>query len=244
MPLQFRIDDINQTPGADREMTIERNRKPNSRNHRTNQPVLAGILFFCCLLLAGTGFLYLRLGNGVQIKVSLDKNISPAAEIICYRQDDAQWGDDKLGSSSYTMRSSGCLVSCIAAALSMDRSTEETPGTLNRQFTSGQVYDAEGNLLWGRLSELGDYQVDVFSEISTDIIDTCLADGRYPIVRVRIHTLGSFHYVLIVGSQDGEYLCMDPLKDEIMPLSAYGRRVYGVRCVSTSSASTPAVPAY
>ena len=78
-------------------MTIERNRKPNSRNHRTNQPVLAGILFFCCLLLAGTGFLYLRLGNGVQIKVSLDKNIPPAAEIICYRQDDAQWGDDKEG---------------------------------------------------------------------------------------------------------------------------------------------------
>ena len=129
-------------------MTIERNRKPNSRNHRTNRPVLAGILFFCCLLLAGTGFLYLRLGNGVQIKVSLDKNIPPAAEIICYRQDDAQWGDDKLGSSSYTMRSSGGLVSCIAAALSMERSTEETPGTLNRQFTSGQVYDAEGNLLW------------------------------------------------------------------------------------------------
>lgn len=115
-------------------MTIERNRKHNSKNHRTNRPVLAGILFFCCLLLSGTGFLYLRLGNGVQIKVSLDKNIPPAAEIICYRQDDAQWGDDKLGSSSYTMRSSGCLVSCIAAALSMERSTEETPGTLNRRL--------------------------------------------------------------------------------------------------------------
>ena len=43
-------------------------------------------------------------------------------------------GDDKLGSSSYTMRSSGCLVSCIAAALSMERSTEETPGTLNRRL--------------------------------------------------------------------------------------------------------------
>mgnify|MGYP002512582796 CR=1 FL=1 len=212
-------------------MSINYNKK--RKNHQAGHPFLTGMIIPLCLLFIGTFFLFLRLRNGVQVQAPQDKNILSAAETICYRQDDIQWSDDKLGSSDYTMRSSGCLVSCIASALSMERGLTETPGTLNRTFSSGHVYDAEGNLLWNRLSELGDYRVDVYTETSSTIIDACLSEGRYPIVRVRIHTLGSFHYVLIVGAQDGEYLCMDPLQNEIMPLSAYGKRVYGIRCVSS-----------
>lgn len=46
-----------------------------------------------------------------------------------------------------------------------------------------------------------------------------------------MYALGNFHYVLIIGSEDGEYLCMDPLRDGITKLSDYGSRVYAVRCV-------------
>ncbi len=207
----------------------------NHKRNKTlkNHPFLTGILLILCLLLAGAGFLCLRLRNGVQVKAPEGTTILSASEIVCYRQDDARWAEDTLGYSKYTMHSSGCLVSCIAAALSMDSNVEETPGTLNARFSSAQVYDEEGNLLWGCLSDLGDYRVDVFSEVSSRLIDGCLTEGRYPIVRVRIHGLGSFHYVLITGILDGEYLCMDPLQDDVMPLSAYGRRVYGIRCVSS-----------
>lgn len=183
------------------------------------------------------GFLLFRLRNGVQIKPPRDKDISSDREIVLYRQDDERWGEDKLGDSRYTMKSSGCLVSSIASALSMESGVEETPGALNRKLSAGQVYDMEGNLQWEPLSALGDYRVDVYQEVSSDIIDACLSEGRYPIVRVRIYALGNIHYVLIVGAQDGEYLCMDPLQDKLMKLSSYGNRVYAIRCVSLTEIS-------
>ena len=79
------------------------------------------------------------------------------------------------------------------------------------------------------------YQVEVYQDVSADIIDACLSEGRYPIVRVRMYMLGNIHYVLIVGMQDGEYQCMDPLQDKLMKLSSYGNRVYAIRCVSLDS---------
>ena len=207
--------------------------KPNSnRSKCKHHSLLTGLLLILCLLPSGSGFLYLRLRNGVQVNAPQDRNILPAAEIIRYRQDDTRWAEDQLGASAYTMRSSGCLVSCIAAALSMEGHGNETPGTLNQKFSSNRVYDTEGNLQWGSLTESGDYRADVFPEVSTAYINNCLTENRYPIVRVRIRGFGSFHYVLIVGARNGEYLCMDPLLDNIVPLSVYGRRVYAVRCVS------------
>lgn len=203
-----------------------------SHKSKKIHPVVSISMILCCLLLVGAGLLYLRLRNGVWIKAPQDKNILPDTEVICYRQDEIQWGDDRLGDSQYTLRSSGCLVSCIASALSMGSGMEETPGTLNIKLSSGQVYDTEGNLQWEALAALDDYQVDVYPEISSEVITSCLSEERYPIVRVRMHAVGSFHYVLIVGIQNGDYLCMDPLKDEITPLSTYGNRVYGIRCVS------------
>lgn len=200
-------------------------------NRKKLHPFLSITIILCCLILATTGFLCFRLRNGVLVKAPQDKEILPDTEIICYRQDDGRWGDDRLGGSKYTLRSSGCLVSCIASALSMENNIAETPGTLNMKLSSGQAYDAEGNLQWGQLSAFYGCQVDVYQEVSSDIINTCLSEGNYPIVKVRMHALGSFHYVLVVGVQDGKYLCMDPLRDEIVPLSSYGNLVYGIRCV-------------
>lgn len=194
------------------------------------------IIVFGVLLIVGS-FLFFRLRNGVQIKPPQDKDIWSDREIIFYRQDDERWGEDRLGNSRYTMQSSGCLVSSIASALSMESGAEETPGALNRKLSDSQVYDTEGNLQWGSLSALGDYRVDVYQEVSSDIIEDCLSEGRYPIVRVRMYALGNIHYILIVGLQDGEYLCMDPLQDKLMKLSSYGNRVYVVRCVSFEKVS-------
>ena len=189
--------------------------------------MLAGVLIF--LALAGCAFVFLRFRNGVRIRAGQD--FVTGADIVCYRQDDVRWGDDRLGESRFTLRSSGCLVSCIASALSMGRGEEETPETLNGKFSSEGVYDEEGNIQWGKLRELGDYQVDVYQEISAELVDACLAEGKYPIVRVRVNGIGNFHFVLVAGAENGEYLCMDPLQDGIMQLRDYGSRIYGIRCV-------------
>ncbi len=63
------------------------------------------------------------------------------------------------------------------------------------------------------------------------MIEQCLAAGHYPIVRVRMHGLGSYHYVLVVGTEEGDYVCMDPLEDSLTRLSDYLSRVYAVRVV-------------
>ena len=79
------------------------------------------------------------------------ENIIPYENITFFRQDDERWAEDKLGNSVYSMKKSGCLVTCIAATQSMETDSEGkiiTPKSLNEQFSSGGVYDREGNLQW------------------------------------------------------------------------------------------------
>ncbi len=144
------------------------------------------------------------------------------------------------------MADSGCLVTCIAAAASMETGAEVTPGQLN-DFLSGRgsdslagqggaptgfsVYDGRGNLQWGPLQETGVYKAEIYDTVSEEILYDCLERGHYPIVRVRLGGLGSFHYVLVVGVEDGDFLCMDPMADDLRRLADYGGRVYAVRCI-------------
>lgn len=183
-----------------------------------------------CLLFAAVVFLWFRLRGGEQVK-PLEDGTEGAAAVVLFRQDDARWAEDGLGDSEYTMGSSGCLVSCVASALSMESGGEVTPGMLNAKFSAENVYDGEGNLQWGALAGLKEYQVEVCGEVSAETIDACLRAGHFPVVRVRMYALGNFHYVLIVGAEDGEYLCMDPLEDGVTKLSRCGNRVYAIRCV-------------
>lgn len=168
----------------------------------------------------------------------------PAAEKVYYRQTDARWSDDFLGDSIYSMKSSGCLVTCIAAALQLSDidiagseeglNLKKNPGELNRYFSQNNVYDLQGNLQWAQLSKLEHFQVDVNEKVSSELIQEYLQMGRYPIVRVRMKGYGSFHYVLVVASLNGMFYCMDPLNqdEELVPLSNYMSRVYAIRCVS------------
>lgn len=187
------------------------------------------IIISACIVLSVIAFAVLRFRGGIRIKSTVD--IVPDTNIVCYRQDDSRWADECLGNSEYTLKSSGCLVSCIASALSMEHGTEETPSTLNNRLSADGVYDTEGNIQWENLRQSADCQVDLPSDITSDVIDSCLSQGIYPIVRVRMYALGNVHYVLIVKAESGKYWCMDPLKDELTDLSDYGNRIYAVRCV-------------
>lgn len=148
-----------------------------------------------------------------------------------YRQDDPAWADDRLGGSKFTMKSSGCVVSCIAAALSYGGEAV-TPGELNRLLSENGVYDGEGNLRWDSLDSLDGFAVKVYGAADTAYVDECLAAGRYPIIRVKTKS-GRQHYVLVTGGEDedGDYDCMDPLRDGATALKDYGGEFYAVRCV-------------
>ena len=105
------------------------------------------------------------------------------------------------------------------------------PYILNEEFSRQQVFDGEGNILWEKLQSTGEYEADVFPEVTSGLLIECLKDGKCPIVRVRMNGLGNFHYVLIVKAENGTFYCMDPLRDSLTPLYWYGNRVYAIRYV-------------
>lgn len=192
-----------------------------------------GIGIVCVVLLAVllAGLFFMRMRNGVKIEAHNEFEI--VNDFQRYRQDDEAWAKDRLGDSEYTMASSGCLITCIASVMS-SYGMEFDPGEMNRLFSDNNVYDEEGNLLWENLDKLQNFGVDVFPQVdknSSIYLDRCLQEGWCPIVRVRMYGIGSFHYVWIVGVEDGEYLCMDPLEDELTSLSEYGDRIYALRAV-------------
>lgn len=199
------------------------------RNKKLKQVKIVLLCLLQGIIILVAGFTFLHLRGSVVVKSGAGQ--WGVGEVMAYRQDDKIWADDTLGDSRFTMRSSGCLVTCIASAVSMEIGNAITPGALNKIFSENHVYDSEGNIQWAAVDRIEGYQTDVSNEVSGAEIAQCLAAGHYPIVRVRMHGLGSFHYVLIVGSEDGEYVCMDPLQSGLTKLSDYLNRVYAVRVV-------------
>ncbi|MDE5931072.1 MAG: hypothetical protein K2H40_01125 [Lachnospiraceae bacterium] len=186
------------------------------------------IILLVCIAAVVLGFILLRFRGSVAVHARV--TVSANKEIVFYRQDDEQWAAETMGSSAYALAESGCLVSCIASAVTM-MGDEKTPYALNEMFSRKNVFDAEGNLLWDNLRNTGEYEAEVFGGVTDELLVKLLKEGKYPIIRVRMYGLGNFHYILIVKAENGEYYCMDPLRDGLIPLSQYGNRVYAVRCV-------------
>ncbi len=197
-----------------------------------------------CVVLAG---LLWRRRHGADEGVSIwPEREHPVGSVQIYCQKDERWAEDKLGISPYRMRGSGCLTSCIASALSTqaatgdrgeaiaDRDKVMTAGELNQIFSDGQVYNGQGDIVWGQIEEImPEVSVLVAGSVDGKQIEALLDEGRYPVVKVKVGGNGAAHWVLIVGSDGGEYLCMDPLVEdgELVPLSRHGGVVYRMRCV-------------
>lgn len=199
---------------------------------RGNKPVkkFFYIIAVVMLLLLASGALFALRVRGSTV-VHPKQDIYSGVETVFYRQDDTLWAEKFMGDTSYIMEKSGCLVSCIASAITMSGGTEETPDGLNVLFSKTGVYDGEANVQWGTLDDIPHYGVQVYQQVSEEILMDCLSEGRFPIVRVRMAGVGNFHYVLITEARDGMFYCMDPLKEGLRPLSQYGNRIYAVRCV-------------
>ncbi len=189
--------------------------------------VLLDYLFAFTVL--GLAWQYMKNRGGVEVRC--DSTYPVNEKLKAYRQDDDRWKDDKLGESKFDMESSGCIITSIATAISASDNAL-APGELNQLLSDNQVYDGEGNLQWGLLDAINGFHTKVYSDVSAAHIDECLKENHYPIVKVHRQTLTSYHhFILIVGTKDGEYICMDPLEDKLTKLSDYGSKVYAVRCV-------------
>lgn len=69
------------------------------------------------------------------------------------------------------------------------------------------------------------------SQITVAELEGFIKSGTYPIVRVRMPLTGNYHFVLLVGADEGDFLCMDPLNEnhEIVSLAKFNHKIYAVR---------------
>lgn len=183
---------------------------------------------------------FLRLRDSIVVKASRPAGCG-ASEAVCFLQYDSAWARDALGDSDYTMGSSGCLTTCVAGALLLEKIEApgiETlnPGTLNAFLSERGVYDADGNIRWEPLENAIGAAVVRKGAAQTDgaELEELLEEGIYPIVRVRVKGYGSFHFVLIVESDGKQFLCMDPMDPRLQPVSLeeFDNRIYAVRYIA------------
>lgn len=119
-----------------------------------------------------------------------------------YKQCDSQWGSDKLGTSSETICSKGCLVSSAAMALT-GIGNSYNPRTLNKWLTSNGGYVSEDGFVWGSINKLG---LTFKGKFANSQIKPNLDAGN--VVICNVHNGG--HWVLAHGYNGDNILVNDP----------------------------------
>lgn len=155
------------------------------------------------------------------------------ADKVYYSQKDPRWGSDRLGNTSDTMETDGCLVSATAMALG-NLGFETDPGDLNKSLTAVNGYTSNGWLIWSAIDKVTDGQATAryYDEVSNEIIDGCIADGYYPLARFILPS-GRSHWSVIIRRSQYGYHMRDPLHPSDQPL-IFPRGVdafKAVRCV-------------
>ena len=152
----------------------------------------------------------------------------PAREVKAFLQNDAAWAQDTLGASSFRMGGHGCLVCCVASAM-CDLGLETDPGALNQLLYEKGVYTQEGDIIWDSLKALG-LSYDYNNDFDASTLEKHLQNGLLPMVKVKYKGKGAFHWVLVTGSNQEDFLVLDSLHTakEPIPLKTHGR-VYAYR---------------
>ena len=139
--------------------------------------------------------------------------------IKLFSQRDPLWKADKLGTSTSTLGSFGCLVTCAASMLRYF-GNDTDPGRLNKLLTDKGLY-YNGNLfVFDSLDALFSVKIDWNNFIDCadkpaplDKVDALLNQKRPVIVKVDFDVDDEDvdqHWVMIVGKEGGSYIILDP----------------------------------
>lgn len=117
-----------------------------------------------------------------------------------YNQRDAQWAGYTLGSSSYSVAESGCLITSVAMVATHYKK-DIKPGDL--ATNASLFFDSTGFLYQGTISVKG----ASITRYSGGTIDSELAAGRPVIVGVY---RGPAHFIVLKSGSNGNYTMNDP----------------------------------
>jgi Peptidase_C39 like family len=131
-----------------------------------------------------------------------------------YKQGDSRWSEDKLGTTSLTIKDYGCAITCIAMVFKY-YGIQTDPKDLNIWLKQNDGYDSDGKVYWskatgksrGIIRYPGVYD---YNNITADLnkINSELDSGSPVIAEVRL--FGSEHYVVITGYSGSTYYINDP----------------------------------
>lgn len=133
-------------------------------------------------------------------------------------QSDSEWGSINLGKSSYTMKSSGCLVTAIAMLICHSGSADAssfTPATLVNYLNNNGGFTSGGALYWEKVNGAADgfYLVSWKESLSgmtqaekTSKMAELLNDGYAVIISVR----NGGHWVALDRVEGDKVYMMDP----------------------------------
>jgi len=159
------------------------------------------------------------------------KNI-PLIEVpTFYNQRDKTWASDRLGNTHETVGKVGCLISSVGMNLSY-YGIGMNPKKINEKLTKVEGFTSRGWLVWSKLSTITDEKVTIsFPKLSHENIEKYLLKKEPVLAKLYINRVIP-HWVLIVGEKEGEYLMLDPLRDEKpIKFSSYGSYIYSIRVI-------------
>lgn len=119
-----------------------------------------------------------------------------------YKQCDAQWKNEQLGTSSNTICSAGCLMSSAAMALA-GTGHSYNPSTLNQWLKSHSGYVSGDLFVWASINSLG---LVFEGKVSNSEIKSKLDQGK--VVICNVHNGG--HWVLAHSYSGDNILVNDP----------------------------------
>jgi len=156
---------------------------------------------------------------------------------VVFSQKDPRWAADRLGKTSDTMGSDGCLITATSMALT-NLGFQTNPKDLNQRLTKTDSYTDRGWLIWDgvrRVTE-GRAVATYYDTVDAPTIDGCMRRGEYPMVQFYLPS-GRSHWAMIVKHDARGYHMRDPLrvseKPLIFPAGIKGYRA--VRCIGLSS---------
>jgi hypothetical protein len=149
-----------------------------------------------------------------------------------FRQSDARWRKDQLGTGKTSVSAEGCAVSSAAMVLAA-YGVDTDPGRLNAALTESEGFENHNRIIWEKAAEVtGNIARKAYEDQpSFRLIDEQLQHGNPVIVRLRTSS-GGTHFVVIAGKEGYDYLTLDPGaggSKGLYPLKEYGSKIEALR---------------
>lgn len=183
----------------------------------------ATIILFAIIAFSACGSTPLPPGSESTVKMPPQMTPIPKGGLAlpdraAFLQKDPRWGQDRLGNTSDSMASDGCLVTAAAMALA-NLGFTTNPSDLNTRLTSTQSFTPRGWLIWDGIRKVteGRAKAIYHDEVSEETIDSCMLDGQYPLVQFYLKN-GRSHWAMIVKRDQRGYHMRDPLRPSKRPL--------------------------